>query len=121
MTYAQKLKLDGIAEGANKTIIDTVLSNTSTNAVQNKVIDNAIKTHIIDNNNLDDNLPGTDGTEYSILGQHTENNKVSALAESFIYHFNPTTRSYLSIDGSTVWDDTSLTALTDTELNEILK
>lgn len=165
MSPVDKIKLDGIAEGANKydhphytaaseglykisvdtfghvfttsavkkediiklgipgsaPTVDTAMNATSTNAVQNKVIDNAIKTHKIDNDNLDDNLPGTDGTEYSILGQHTENGKVSALAESFIYHFNPTTRSYLSIDGSTVWDDTSLVALTDTELNEILK
>ena len=33
-----KLKLDGIEAGANKTIIDSVLSDTSTNPVQNKVI-----------------------------------------------------------------------------------
>ena len=159
MTYAQKVKLDGIAVGANNYVhpaytstptkalykinvdghghvsgytavnkgdldslitVDTVMSATSTNAVQNKVIDNAIKTHKIDSNNLDDNLPGT-GTDYSILGKNNENNKVNALEDSFIYHFDATGRSWLSIDGSTVWDDTSLRALTDTELNNILK
>ena len=99
--------------------VDAVMSATSTNAVQNKVIDNAIKTHKIDHNNLDGDLPGT-GTDYSILGENNENNKVSALLDSFIYHFNPTGNSWLSIDGSTVWDDTSLTALTDTELTKIL-
>lgn len=52
MSPADKQKLDGIAEGANKTIIDTAMSETSTNAVQNKVIDNAIKTHKINNNNF---------------------------------------------------------------------
>ena len=98
------------------------MSATSTNAVQNKVIDNAIKTHKINSNNLDDNLPGTDGIDYNILGENTENGNVNALADSFIYHYNPMTgSSWLSIDGSTVWDDTSLTALTDTELNNILK
>lgn len=102
--------------------VDTVMSATSTNAVQNKVIDNAIKTHKINRDNLDGNLPGTDGTDYSILGENTENGNVSSLAESFVFHFNPMTgSSWLSINGSTVWDDTSLTALTDTELNEILK
>ena len=165
MTYAQKVKLDGIEVGANNythpaytstptkalykinvdgfghvsgytevtkaditalgipgsaPTVDAAMSETSTNAVQNKVIDNAIKTHKINSNNLDGDLPGTDGTEYSILGKNSENGNVSALAESFIYHFNPITGSFLSIDGSTVWDDTSLTALTDIELNEIL-
>ena len=166
MTSAQKVKLDGIAVGANNythpaytstptkalykinvdgfghvsgytdvtkkditdlgipgsaPTVDTAMSATSTNAVQNKVIDNAIKTHKINSNNLDGNLPGTDGTDYSILGENTENGNVSSLAESFIFHFNPMTgSSWLSINGSTVWDDTSLRALTDTELNEIL-
>ena len=35
-------KLGGIAEGANKTIVDTALSATSTNPVQNKVVNNAL-------------------------------------------------------------------------------
>lgn len=38
MSAADKTKLNGIATGANKTIVDTTLSNTSTNPVQNKVI-----------------------------------------------------------------------------------
>ena len=37
-----KTKLDGIATGANKTIVDSALSSTSTNPVQNKVINTAI-------------------------------------------------------------------------------
>ena len=35
-------KLDGIAEGANKTVVDTALSSSSTNPVQNKVINSAL-------------------------------------------------------------------------------
>ena len=38
MTAADKIKLNGIAEGANKTIVDSSLSATSTNPVQNKVV-----------------------------------------------------------------------------------
>ena len=37
-TNELKSKLDGIAEGATKVLIDTVLSNTSENPVQNKAI-----------------------------------------------------------------------------------
>lgn len=38
MSASDKTKLDGIATGANKIIVDTALSNSSTNPVQNKVI-----------------------------------------------------------------------------------
>lgn len=38
MSVADKTKLNGIAKEANKTIVDTTLSDSSTNPVQNKVI-----------------------------------------------------------------------------------
>ena len=38
MSSADKTKLNGIATGANKTTVDTALSSTSTNPVQNKVV-----------------------------------------------------------------------------------
>ena len=41
-TTTEKNKLAGIAEGANKTVVDTALSASSTNPVQNKVINAAI-------------------------------------------------------------------------------
>lgn len=41
-TTAEKQKLSGIAEGATKTIVDAALSATSTNPVQNKVINAAL-------------------------------------------------------------------------------
>lgn len=41
-TTVEKNKLAGIAEGANKTIVDSALSSTSTNPVQNKVVNAAI-------------------------------------------------------------------------------
>lgn len=43
-TAAYKTKLDGIATGANKTIVDSALSGTSTNPVQNKVVAERIGT-----------------------------------------------------------------------------
>lgn len=42
MSAADKKKLDGIATGATKITVDTALSNTSTNPVQNKVIYSAL-------------------------------------------------------------------------------
>lgn len=42
MSAADKKKLYGVEEGANKTAIDTALSSTSTNPVQNKVINAAL-------------------------------------------------------------------------------
>ena len=42
LTDSEKSKLDGIATGANKTTVDSALSSTSTNPVQNKVINTAL-------------------------------------------------------------------------------
>ena len=42
MSAADKSKIDGIAKGANKTVVDTALSSTSTNPVQNKVVNSAL-------------------------------------------------------------------------------
>lgn len=42
MSAADKKKLDGIATGATKIAVDTALSSTSTNPVQNKVINSAL-------------------------------------------------------------------------------
>lgn len=42
MSAADKEKLDTVQEGANKTVVDSSLSSTSTNPVQNKVINSAL-------------------------------------------------------------------------------
>lgn len=41
-TSAEKTKLAGIATGANKTVVDSALSSSSTNPVQNKIINSAL-------------------------------------------------------------------------------
>lgn len=46
MSAADKTKLDGIATGANKTVVDTALSSTSTNPVQNKVVKAALDSYL---------------------------------------------------------------------------
>lgn len=51
MSTADKSKLDGIAEGANKTIVDASLNATSTNPVQNKAVHaefNSVRTALSD-------------------------------------------------------------------------
>lgn len=42
MTAAERTKLSGIETGANKTVVDTAMSSTSTNPVQNKVVNSAL-------------------------------------------------------------------------------
>lgn len=65
MSPAQVSKLAGIAEGANKTTVDSALSDTSTNPVQNKVVKAA----------LDKKIGTDDGVLASISG--------SAAADAF--------------------------------------
>ena len=70
-TTAEKTKLSGIETGANKTIVDSTLSTTSTNPVQNKVINTALSgkantthTHkIADVTNLQTTLDGKASTD----------------------------------------------------------
>ena len=54
MSAEDKIKLDGIEDGANKTIIDAALSSTSTNPVQNKVINTKFNTI---QSNIDNKVP----------------------------------------------------------------
>lgn len=70
MSAADKTKLNGIATGANKTIVDTTLSDSSINPVQNKVIkteldkkaDNTALDAKADKTALDGKLDKTGGT-----------------------------------------------------------
>lgn len=70
MSVADKTKLNGIAKEANKTIVDTTLSDSSTNPVQNKVVKAALdnkadKTALdakADKTALDGKLDKTGGT-----------------------------------------------------------
>lgn len=55
-TTDEKTKLASIEEGANKTVVDTALSSTSTNPVQNKVINTKLTTMQSD---IDSKVPST--------------------------------------------------------------
>lgn len=127
MSPADKQKLDGIAAGANKTIIDAEMSTTSTNAVQNKVIDNAIKTHSVSQSNFKNVTSKTpsrllfyselmDGINHKYLKGEGFVVKYGASDIPNVYY----TKDGTSNDAKLLYN-TDMTALTDTELNEILK
>lgn len=129
MTNAQKIKLDGIAAGANKTIIDAEMSTTSTNAVQNKVIDGAIKTHKVNSSNFkDSNDVAYSGNSLLFYSQIDDGITYHDIHNAS-YHIVKTTdgipKIVYSANGSTnnsyLLRDIDMVALTDTELNEILK
>ncbi len=69
MSAADKKKLDGIAEGANKTTVDTALSATSTNPVQNKVV-NAALAEKANKADLPTELPAKGGNADTVDGMH---------------------------------------------------
>ena len=73
MTAADKTKLDGIATGATKTVVDSALDSSSTNPVQNKVINAAL------GNKVDKaSGKGLSTNDYTT----TEKNKLAGVTES---------------------------------------
>ena len=170
MTYAQKVKLDGIAVGANNYVhpsytstptkalykinvdghghvsgytavnkgdldslitVDAAMSETSTNAVQNKVITNAIITHKIDANNFNSIVDIADSTTRLLFFNKEDgyvNYKDDNGACYLVSHVTTgdgIPKIYFSNNGinhtSQLLRDIDMVALTDTELNNILK
>ena len=75
-TTTEKEKLAGIAIGANKTVVDTVLSATSTNPVQNKVV-SALLTNV---NSRIDNKADLDHTHTEYAERDDMNNMYQGLS-----------------------------------------
>lgn len=129
MSPADKQKLDGIAEGANKTIIDTTMSETSTNAVQNKVIDSAIKTHKVNNSNFKDSndvaYSGNSLLFYSQISDGITYHDIHNASYRIVKTTDGIPKIAYSANGSTnnsyLLRDIDMVALTDEELNTILK
>ena len=77
-TTAEKNKLAGIAEGANKTVVDSALSSSSTNPVQNKAVNAAIdnlKSLVGDtkvSEQIEDAIGETTADDFGIYVQATE-------------------------------------------------
>ena len=117
-TAVTKEDITKLGISGSASTVDTAMSSTSTNAVQNKVIYEAINSHIIDNNNLAG--LGSKQEQFSILGQKDSDLKVSALGECLVYNYVPGGQGSLSIDGQFVLTEDSITALSETEVNDIL-
>lgn len=113
MSASDKSKLDGIAAGANKTTVDTSLSSTSTNPVQNKVVNSAI-------NNLNTLVGDTkEQVAANTTARHTHSNKTvldkitsektaewdSSIIVTFHGRWNETDNSIVFSSTSTPYDD----------------
>lgn len=97
MSNSDKSKLDGVETGANKTVVDTALSSTSTNPVQNKVINSALAgkaatshTHTLDN--------VSETTSKKIMTA-TERTKLNGIATGANNYVHPTSHPATMITG----------------------
>lgn len=72
MSSADKVKLDGVADGANKTVVDSSLSTTSTNPVQNKIINTALSNKSNINHTHNSLSPTTLGSNVDFNDYKTE-------------------------------------------------
>lgn len=118
MSKAMYTKLAGIAEGATNNAVVNKVESTGTDAVSGKAVYTAINTHKINNNNLSSTSAGN---TYSILGKNdSEVGEVGALVDTLTYQYDATDHSTLSIDGAAVWDEVTLTAISNDELTKIL-
>ena len=72
MSSADKVKLDGITTGANKTTVDSAMSSTSTNPVQNKVINAALNGKANSNHTHNSLSPVILGTNVDFNNYKTE-------------------------------------------------
>ena len=93
MSSSDKTKLDGIATGANKTTVDSSLSSSSTNPVQNKVINTALSgkaasTHNHTKSEITD-FPTDATTSTSGLMSSTDKTKLDGIATSANNYSHP--------------------------------
>lgn len=91
MDRMDKIKLDSIDDGANKTVVDSSLSSSSTNPVQNKVVNNALNgksdighEHTSDDIHyaLDQNVSVTTILENKAAKNHTHNYIPSTVSQN---------------------------------------
>lgn len=97
MSNSDKSKLDGVETGANKTVVDTALSSTSTNPVQNKVINSALAgkaatshTHTLDN------VTETTSKKIMTVAERTKLNGIATGANNYVH---PTSHPATMITG----------------------
>lgn len=109
--------------------VDAAMSETSTNAVQNKVIDSAIKTHKVNNSNFKDSndvaYSGNSLLFYSQISDGITYHDIHNASYRIVKTTDGIPKIAYSANGSTnnsyLLRDIDMVALTDEELNTILK
>ena len=111
MSASDKVKLNGIEDGANKTIVDSALSSTSTNPVQNSIINakfNEIEDSIagkvdkVDGKGLSTNdLTATLKSNYDVAYTHSQQAHAPSDAEKNIIVGIQKNGTNLSVDSTT--------------------
>lgn len=94
MSKEDKSKLDGIATEANKTVVDSSLSSSSTNPVQNKIVTDALNGKA-DSNHTHDYIPST--VSQTVFG--SGDSKVTATRQGNVV----TLRLYLAGEFTESW------------------
>lgn len=117
-TAVTKEDITKLGISGSASTVDTAMSSTSTNAVQNKVIYEAINNHVIDNDNLAE--LSSKQAQLFILGQNDSDQRVTALTERLVYNYDAENEDSLLINGRLVLTEDSITALSETEVNDIL-
>lgn len=107
MSKDDKTKLDGIAEGANKTTVDSALSSTSTNPVQNKAINTALgnKVDKVSGKGLSTNDYTTaEKNKLAAFSAASEYAKKTDLTSVYKYKGSKSTKADLPTSGNTTGD-----------------
>ncbi len=85
MSAAMLTKLNGIAEGANETTVDSVLSSTSTNPVQNKVVNTELaRLNRVKANLASPTFTGTPSAPTAATGTNTTQIATTAFVNSVV-------------------------------------
>lgn len=84
MSKEDKSKLDGIATEANKTVVDSSLSSSSTNPVQNKVVNSALNGKA--NSSHTHNISNVTGLSTSLDGKMSNDYSESTIESNFFAH-----------------------------------
>ena len=121
-TTAEKTKLSGIEEGANKTIVDSDLNETSTNPVENRVVVNYLNEAVIDAVNRSTELldNATEGIQSQL------NNKVDKIEGKGLSTNDYTTEEKTKLSGieeganKTIVDDNLSSTSTNPVQNKIV-
>lgn len=131
-TAVTKEDITKLGISGSASTVDTAMSDTSTNAVQNKVINYAITNHKINNNNFDGIVDISDGRTkllfyngYDDAVHYNDDNSACYLISGLTDHEGKLIpKLYYSEDGeqltSQLLRDIDVVALSETEVNDIL-